>query len=202
MGNKLWGLYKLKGSIQIFLECYILLTVRHVFPNVLMCDNDSLSRLERQAEIESLRRSQQLDSQDMFYVSHDLKEFQSSNAPHAHVIFMTETGRDGVDGGGMAVDFVFRYECGCCVLRNHESGIQARLSHQQPGQTIVSLQEKIGPAFTDARQFTQSDGRLVGGKGQRLAVEIAPAKDVTVRKYKWIVGDRVELNFDNTMGEL
>ena len=58
-------------------------------------------------------------------------QFQRARHSHGNVIFFSTGGRDVVDAGGMRENLRFIQQGRRCDMRNHETGLHARLSRQE-----------------------------------------------------------------------
>ena len=76
---------------------------------------------ERTPEVDTLSCIHQFDGKYMFQIVHYLKQFGGSIGPHAHMVFLSVAGYNGITAGGVAIHFILAYHRGCCILGNHKA---------------------------------------------------------------------------------
>lgn len=114
--------------------------------------------------------------------------------PHTHMVFLSVGGDNRVDGSWCTELFVLAYNGCCCILWNHEAGVESGISYQECWQTAQATDELIGPAFADITELSQGNRKIVQWQGKRLSMEVAGRNDeVFIRENSWIVGHRIDL---------
>ena len=84
-------------------------------------------------------------------------------------------------------------------MRDHEAGVEARVGRQEWGKHAG---ERVGhlldAAFGDAAERGDGYGDLIGGHGQRLAVKVSSAHNVSLavcfHKYQRVIGRTVQFH--------
>lgn len=148
---------------------------------------------QRTAEFQSLCGVHQFDGKDMVEIVHDFVEFRGCIGSHADVVFLSVARHDGVAAGGITIHLVLADHRCCGVLRNHKSGIQSGVGHEEFGQPAQAHDELCDAPFGDVAQFGQSYGEIVVDQCERLSVEVASRDDkVFVGEDSRVVSDRVD----------
>ena len=112
---------------------------------------------------------------------------------HGDVILLVGRGRDGIDARRIGLLLVFRNERGRRHLRDHETGVQARLGRQEGRHAGQRRIDQHGDAPLRQRADL-ADGKRdhVSGKRHRLGVEIpARQRGVVLGEDQRIVGDAI-----------
>ena len=149
--------------------------------------------LERTAEFECLCCVEEFDCQYAFYVFHNLVAFGGCVGAHGNEVFLVLAGRNAVNGGWCAELFGLADDGSCCVLRNHETAVEAWFCYEEAREIAFAVDELIGAAFADAAEFCGSDCEEIEYHGKGFAVEVAAGDYlVFIRKHDRIVGGGVD----------
>src|SRR5690606_10927871 len=117
---------------------------------------------------------------------------------HTHMIFLVVATWYCIYRCRSAQLFVFTYDTGSGVLRNHETGMQAGIFYQEGRQSPAATDELVSSSFADACDLTHSNTQEVERDGQRLSVEISTAEDhVFIRKNIWVIGNGIYFAQEN-----
>lgn len=97
---------------------------------------------------------------------------------------------------------VFAHQRGRSDLGNHQAGIKARLAGKEGGQAEGEggINQKRDATLRNSADFTNRKRNLVGGKGNRLSMEIAARYGAPIRKHERIVGHGIGFDFQCACG--
>ena len=85
-------------------------------------------------------------------------------------------------------------------MRNHETGVETGVLHQEGRQTAFACNQLINTAFGDVAQLGHGDGEEVEHQGQRLAVEVAGRHhDILIGEHRGVVGHGVDFGFHHIL---
>ena len=152
-------------------------------------------RRERPAQLDALRRGEQLDRDDARGVRRHRRQPARGERRHADVILLVRGRRQRIDGGRVRERLVLRGERRRGDLRDHEAGIHAAVLDQERRQARqVGVHQQRDAPLRQRADLGDREREIVGGERDRLGVEIAAGEDLAGRReHERIVGDRVRL---------
>ena len=117
---------------------------------------------------------------------------------HGNVVFLIRRGRNGIDARRMRTLLVFRHERRCGDLRQHESRVEPRARREKRRQARqCGIDEHGDAAFGERSDLTQRQRDDIGGKRDRLGVEVATGQHgIVFRKDQRIVGNAVRFDLE------
>ena len=147
------------------------------------------------AEVDALRRGEQLNREHAARVLRHRSEPAGRKGRHADVIFLVRRGRQAVDRGRVRERLVLGGERSRGDLRDHEPGIESALAHQERGQLAQAVIDQHRDATLGERaDLGDGERQVVGGKGHGLRMEVAAGEHVAfLAKDERVVGDAVGL---------
>ncbi len=155
--------------------------------------------VQRSEKIDALAGTEEFDRKNVLEIVEHALETASAAHAHGDVVFLIAGSGDGIDRMRRGESAVFAGERSGGDLGNHEAGIEAGMRGEEGGKkTGERIGHLLDTAFRDAAESGNGNGELVGGHGERLAVEIAAGDDVAFGvffgEHERIVGGAVELH--------
>jgi len=155
---------------------------------------------ERREQVDALRGGEKFDGENVAEIGEHRSEAARGAHAHGDVIFLVRGRGNGIDGVRRGERFHFAGERGGGHLQDHEAGVESGMADEKSGQVArLRIGHLVDAALGNASESGESDGEMVGGHGERLAVEIAAAENVAgISENEGIVGGAVE--FDGERG--
>ena len=153
-------------------------------------------RRERPAQIDALRRGEQLDRDDARGVRRHRRQPARGEGRHADVVFLVRRGRQRVDRRRVRERLVLRRERRRGHLRDHEAGVHAAVLDQERRQAgQVGVHQQRDAPLGQRADLGDREREVVRRERDRLGVEVAAGEDlVGVREHQRIVRHRVRFD--------